>query len=359
MLKKIFNQLAWKRFFYAGLPDQTISEDSRRVFMINLFSLVGVVFTLPLGVSSLIEGSWLLGLALVAIAAIYTFNHLYLRKTQNHLYSGGVIIYPLYCLMLGLVYFGGVGGTGPLWIYCVPAVAFFINGLQKGLIEVTIFTFAVIVLMFLPVTISGHFEYSDDYKLRVIFSFLVVTFLSGIYEYSMYIYNSALIKTSEQLIHAAETDSLTGLLNRRGLQTYLNAQEEKGAASLHLLLLDIDHFKAVNDTHGHDVGDLVLQELARMIRSVKECQQGACRWGGEEFLVLLPDMTTSEVYQTAERLRQFVSEQEFFTDKDIFTITISIGLAAVGELTFNEAIKQADLALYQAKDAGRNRSFWA
>lgn len=149
------------------------------------------------------------------------------------------------------------------------------------------------------------------------------------------------------------TDPLTGLDNRRGLDialTLWQAEQRPFAA----VVLDVDHFKKVNDTHGHDAGDLVLQQLAQMMRSCSRDQDVLCRLGGEEFLILLPDVSPTAAAQVAQRLRQLVERTAI---EPVGHITISLGVAQwpvqVGDAA--QVLKAADHALYQAKQTGRNR----
>lgn len=144
---------AWLTSFYVGATDDVFSEDIRRVFIINLFASVGVLFTFPLGIESLIEGKAVLGSVLLFIAFLYAINHIYLRRTHNHSLSGNFVIYPLFVLMIYLVYTGGVNGTGHVWIFCVPAVSLFLHGMKRGMIELGVFTFALIITMFLRIAI--------------------------------------------------------------------------------------------------------------------------------------------------------------------------------------------------------------
>ena len=163
-------------------------------------------------------------------------------------------------------------------------------------------------------------------------------------------------------LELAVTDQLTGLHNRRYLATHLDKLVDKSVGRgqpVSLLIMDIDFFKAVNDTHGHDVGDEVLKEFARRLQSNVRGIDLACRYGGEEFVVVMPDTDQSFAYMVAERLRQEVAEQPFDvnTEEGRLNVTISIGI------TTNEAtaigaqamLKAADQALYQAKRDGRNR----
>lgn len=149
----------------------------------------------------------------------------------------------------------------------------------------------------------------------------------------------------------AETDPLTGLWNRRGAERQM-AQAKAG----HLLLLDIDLFKAVNDTYGHDVGDEVLVEIARKLEALLRPDDMIARFGGEEFVIFIstPDRLADEV---AERLRKGIAERE---NPGGGGQTVSIGIAEhTGGPDFSNALTQADHALYRAKQQGRNQViFW-
>ncbi len=152
---------------------------------------------------------------------------------------------------------------------------------------------------------------------------------------------------------ASLTDPLTGLLNRRGLQQTLDSWQQQGLAFA-LILLDVDHFKRVNDTHGHDLGDQVLVFLAQKMRECARSSDQLCRSGGEEFVILLPAAAVEEALQVAERLRQSVAAALSPTGE---AITLSAGVAGwqVGREDARNLLRRADEALYRAKGEGRNR----
>tara|TARA_R110001606_G_scaffold306118_3_gene453326 strand:- start:3496 stop:4593 length:1098 start_codon:yes stop_codon:yes gene_type:complete len=348
------NKASWLTFFYVGNTDDVFSENIRRVFIINLFASVGILFTLPLGIVSLIEEKTVLGSALILIAFLYAMNHIYLRRTHNHGLSGNFVIYPLYALMIYLVYTGGVKGTGHVWIYCIPAVSLFLNGMKRGLIELSFFTLALIITMFFTDSHFAEFGYDPELKTRIIFSFIVVVFLSGIYEYSMSRFNQELKETSAKLKLVAYIDALTELLNRRGM---LQRLEASSYTSFHLLLADVDFFKSINDEYGHDAGDYALSQLAKIIQVSLPEGGLASRWGGEEFLIAVCDCSESEAFSLAESIRQDVEDYEFEYLDQKFRMTLSFGVATMNESTsLREAITLADSRLYSAKRAGRNRT---
>ena len=159
----------------------------------------------------------------------------------------------------------------------------------------------------------------------------------------------------------AVTDELTGLYNRRYFDRHLNvmlgkAQEQ--ARDMALMILDIDHFKAVNDGHGHDVGDAVLREFsARLKRNIRGVDL-ACRFGGEEFVVLMPDTDTAQAEAVAERVRQAMAEKMFEVGPGrplAVTVSVGVSLNESRADTPESLIKRADVALYRAKREGRNR----
>ncbi len=165
-------------------------------------------------------------------------------------------------------------------------------------------------------------------------------------------------------LEMAVTDQLTGLYNRRYLASHLSAMFDRAfwtGRPLSILIMDLDHFKSINDTHGHDAGDRVLQEFAERIKASVRGIDLACRYGGEEFLVAMPDTDKRFASLVAERLRQEVEAQEVELNggRDILKVTVSIGIACSEDGpkddTAQKLIKRADEALYEAKKSGRNK----
>ena len=175
-------------------------------------------------------------------------------------------------------------------------------------------------------------------------------------------YNDRLRASVQHTIELAVTDALTGLNNRRYLDNHLAVLFKRSlirGRPLSVLITDIDRFKAVNDTYGHDAGDQVLKEFASRIRSTVRGADLACRYGGEEFVVVMPDTPGEVAASIAERLRMAV-ETVPFTLRDsaqVLNVTASFGISSrIGTVeTADQLIKQADLALYAAKNTGRNR----
>ncbi|MBZ0103825.1 MAG: GGDEF domain-containing protein [Thermoanaerobaculia bacterium] len=161
-----------------------------------------------------------------------------------------------------------------------------------------------------------------------------------------------------QLAEAARTDSLTGLANRRALLERFEAERRRSARSeapIALVMADIDHFKRVNDEHGHAAGDRVLQEIAATLRGALRAQDTVARWGGEEFLLLLPETDLEGALVAAEAARTRIEETPVRVGEQLLPVTLSFGAAQhAPQATVDETLAAADRALYRAKKSGRN-----
>jgi diguanylate cyclase (GGDEF)-like protein/PAS domain S-box-containing protein len=168
---------------------------------------------------------------------------------------------------------------------------------------------------------------------------------------------SARKETEQRLSQEAYSDPLTGLANRRGFEFAIKqslATRAVGATDC-LALFDIDHFKRVNDEHGHDVGDAVLHMLGRLMQSSVRACDTVARMGGEEFAVHLPNCSMSEALAICERIRVDTAKQTVMAGKSVVRVTISGGVTLFDHDHLPRALKQADQALYVAKRGGRDQ----
>ena len=173
------------------------------------------------------------------------------------------------------------------------------------------------------------------------------------------------LRLREALRGLSIRDSLTGLYNRRYLEETLERELrrlERNHTTLCLLVFDVDHFKTFNDTFGHDAGDVVLKKLADLLKQNSRSSDIACRYGGEEFIVVLPDTTEAIALQRATSLHEQLQLLDVtYHEQSLGDITVSIGIAVAPEQgsTLEVLIRHADLALYQAKQTGRNKTVLA
>lgn len=171
-------------------------------------------------------------------------------------------------------------------------------------------------------------------------------------------------RSQEELEHTARLDYLTGIFNRRAIEdlaTRAISGSRRHGIPLAILLVDVDHFKHINDQHGHEAGDQALVESVRRMRELMRSEDLVGRQGGEEFVVVLPDIDLGNAHAAAERMRRSFSDQPMRVlvgHRSVeIAVTVSIGVAALeaSDLQFSHLLRRADRAMYAAKAAGRNR----
>lgn len=202
----------------------------------------------------------------------------------------------------------------------------------------------------IPVDISRQAYYETQFYVPL------VLFSAQLLVMTLFIFSSQLINMKAEYKRLATKDSLTELENRNSAYNLIENQVALAVRNKNncaLLMVDIDHFKAVNDIHGHMQGDIAIQLVAEELKHCTRNYDVCCRFGGEEFLIFLPNTELDRAHEVAERLREKIAE---LSKPMIFgPLTVSIGLCNyVFELSIDANIANADKALYQSKDAGRN-----
>lgn len=213
---------------------------------------------------------------------------------------------------------------------------------------------------------KNHPEYfdlkHDTLRALVLLTTLIWFSILGSHQYHLRVKLAKSLNELKQLniklVELATTDELTGLYNRREMLRRLNEEYRKSkryGTTLSVVMADIDHFKSVNDTFGHEMGDLVLKRVAHMLKATIRDVDCVGRFGGEEFLVLLPNTSLEGASVWAERARKDLERYEF-NELSGRKITLSLGVAELkhGE-DLSSLLRRADEALYLAKDKGRNR----
>lgn len=167
-----------------------------------------------------------------------------------------------------------------------------------------------------------------------------------------------LLRTREALREQATHDGLTGLLNRNSILEKLDEELSRAARAgtpVSVLMADLDRFKSINDTHGHLVGDAVLREAARRLKSAARRYDSVGRYGGEEFLIVLPGCDASHAATQAERIREAIGATPLLAPAQPIPVTVSVGVSCSSHCAPESLVREADEALYEAKGEGRNR----
>jgi diguanylate cyclase (GGDEF)-like protein len=250
-------------------------------------------------------------------------------------------------------------GSAVIWLFAYPPVVFYICESRVGVIACGA-GLAGLMLLFSPIgDVLFESPYSPSFRLSmiVVLAFEMVT--CYILDQSRRRSKLGLLKLAAEFEHAAKHDALTGLANRREALHQLENEYERYLRNdrpFSVLLMDIDLFKNVNDSYGHQAGDQLIKLVAQTL--VKQCRKvdTLARWGGEEYLVLLPEAGPEEAWQTAERIRKSIAAATVKTNQHTLSATVSVGVATLtnGE-TIDRLLQRADEALYQAKRLGRNR----
>ncbi len=338
------------------------SENDRHAFVLSLFSIVGLSITLAMAIVAIIGQRYPIGFTLLFASLAFLVGFISQRKTKSIKLASFITASSLYALMIYLVYSGGIENTGPIWMFIVPSVSLFIRGLKQGMIDIAVFLLIYSTIMFIPEAPIYNESYTAEFKVRLTLSFLTVTFLSACYEYSReksIQHMQALGREYQQL---ALHDHLTQLPNRRSALQKLEFERPssiRNNSNLSIILCDVDHFKSINDRFGHDGGDHVLVELSKLFTDLIRAQDMVARWGGEEFLFILPSTKLQSAIKVSQKIHDQLKEINFCFDGKETKITVSMGIAELeNDFNIDQAINKADQRLYQAKENGRNQTCW-
>ena len=262
--------------------------------------------------------------------------------------------------MFLLCFQGAPDGSSLFWFLLLPPLLMFCVGLLPGTILFLGFYLLLMVLLLTPLDSLLAHDISKPLRWRLLASMLGIFIFSWLAEYIRTQMRNALIQSVKMLEHSALTDPLTSLGNRRDFQNYFTvnqAQLKRSSRMFSIATVDLDFFKQVNDSFGHAVGDQVLCHVGSLLAAYLRASDRIFRWGGEEFVILMPDTKAADAFSIMERLRHEVEITPFITeDGQLINMTISIGLHS-GALSDNvdSLITEADTQLYLAKRSGRNQ----
>lgn len=310
-------------------------------------------------------------LIIYVISTIILLFLLYFLFRTRHTTTGFYGLVYLICLncLIGNTVIGWRSGIYILFLLIIPIILYnpTIQKTHKmimGVLFALVF-FATMILSFVvaPMLRFTLFQLQIVNSINVIVTFVV---LAGVSYLEIRNSNKVAIRLTEvnnKLAYHASRDSLTNLLNRRTMNQYIQMEyvrSKRSGKTFGLIMADVDDFKRVNDTYGHAAGDLVLSELAGLLSATLRKQDSISRWGGEEFLMLLPETDFEGVQTAAEKVRDLIAHSSMpFQGHDI-QITLSIGgVVCEREANWDDCIKIADRALYYGKAHGKNLAVFA
>lgn len=302
--------------------------------------LLGVIGFLPFTIFRYIDEDYLLAFIESCLAIFVLGLFVYVWRTRR--FAGpGILLCSLYLFSAVTV----IHIKGPILIYWFypPALATFCVLNHR--------TAAVLNLLAALLILPAIYTKLDTQEVITIY---VTIALLSVFSYTFTIITQ---KQRVQLSQLAERDALTGTLNRRALDENMlmsiNRLGRNSSKKTSLIILDLDHFKAINDTYGHSTGDQILIRIAELIRSSIRMSDRLFRYGGEEFVIIAENSSSENARKLAENIREKVEQSNLFSKR---SITISLGVSQLNkDLSADQWLSNADEALYEAKRSGRNK----
>ncbi len=367
-------------FASSGLPKNYDIEVLRKIVLSNLMIFLGSVFITLLSMLAFFQRYYLLGVVDLFFLSFIICLFFYLRKTKNlHLTSHlGTLVLGLFFAFLTAS--GSGNNTAVLWSLTFPMITIFLLGISRGTpISALLLIFTVMVFYL------GHYvEYLPVYKidlaLRFVPVYVIIHLLSLVMEKVRKIVQNRIEQTNADLESANQEkesliqklsvtmaevkrlsiiDPLTGLHNRRHFEAEAAKEIKRAERSnlpLSIIMMDIDHFKKINDQYGHVCGDQVLTKIAAVSLHALRSTDLHGRYGGEEFVFFLPETHLSGARELAERLRKAFADLTFEKTGRSFSVTASFGIyeRKGKEHSLETFLERCDHALYEAKKRGRN-----
>lgn len=249
-------------------------------------------------------------------------------------------------------------GTNHLWLYVLPIVGTLVVRLPYTLIYNFTLVALLVVLFYSPAYEEAQLRYSEEFRRIYPLTMLFVVVCNYAAVFAQHRTYRALLAISETFRNSSYTDPLTGTYNRRAMRSQLGGLEEDGQG-LSFAMLDLDRFKVVNDTYGHEIGDRALRHVVNIVKERIPPSALLYRWGGEEFLLVLKSSHVKALAETLEHIRCDIEQTPLQLTGEgnaSLTITVSIGAFCPQEaVTLGKCVAIADQRLYAAKQAGRNR----
>jgi len=319
----------------ADLPDE---RDRITGYLPLILSGSGALGVAPFAVMRWMSGDWIIALIDTIIVTGFAFLGIYVYKTRKVRAASIAIALLAVAGTLITVYVRGIGQV--YWAYPALMTSFYLLKPREAIVLTLTMTAFI-----LPQLVQTMAPFRSS---TVAITILVTT----AFAYAFSVINN---RQQQQLVNLATKDPLTGAGNRRALDQKLSeiiASYRRYGLPASLILIDLDHFKKVNDAHGHAVGDQILRRITEILNLRIRLTDSLFRIGGEEFVVVVDDQNVESASRLAEQLRTLVEVNELVPDR---AVTISLGVAELrGGESYESWMRRADKALYEAKSAGRN-----
>lgn len=330
-----------------------LNPDFRRINMlyytiIMMFLIFSLLTTLNLTVFSYFKIAILDFIGVIVSAFLY---YLLRFKSKVELCSWLVVLI-IAALLSWFIYMSGGENYAILWIMVLPPISYFLLGVRYGTVICLASYSIFIAIIYYHISLTDTEEINLSALFNAIEVMLISLFVLRYYEKSRTEALRLLEIQNQELERLSTTDALTGLNNRKKIDDILSAELSKASQNqpLSIMLCDIDHFKHINDTYGHLYGDKVLINIANLFKGLL-CNYLIGRWGGEEFLVVLPNTTQEKAIELTKGIQKKLNEQPIGSLK----VTLSCGIStAFSNVSLDAILLEADEALYKAKNSGRN-----
>ena len=367
MKKRILNYL------YSGHLFCTDEEPIKHKFVfLNSVMSVTILITFVMGIYRYLHDNEVVSTIDFSFALLAALLLLMLRRDKSHIEAiATALLAAAFLLFLTLLLYASVQSTRLSVFFLLVASAFYLKGIRIGNYWLIAVMLCIGIVHFSGFAYTGYSNLDIFATYIYLFSFYIILRLyesvKASQTHSLIELNNnleelvnqrteELYREKELLRIASITDPLTRLYNRNKMDEVFADEERRSTQEgndFSIILVDLDHFKRVNDTYGHNVGDLFLKEIAELLGNAFRESDTIGRWGGEEFLIFLPNTHLNEAMERAERLREIVARHPF---SHIGSQSASLGVATLksGE-TLKSLIHRADSALYEAKKNGRNR----
>lgn len=322
----------------------------RRIVILNSFFIIGMIaFASFATINILLTQDYLVSILDLILFVIFLFLYIDLNKNKNLQRSSVIGTFMIALFMLAFAYLNHNTGFGLIWTIFVPIFGVALFGSRDGMY----ISFVYYLLLFSLLYYGLHYWEDSSWDLL---SFLRLVFASIVLLWVLYVTESSFEEVSIVLERMTYTDALTKLYNRRKIDEIMEKkcyEYKRYGTKLSIAILDIDDFKEINDTYGHDVGDEVLSELSNILKQHSRKSDIIARWGGEEFMFIMQNTRKENALESMEKLRKVIEKHSF---AKIGHITCSIGVCEIGNdiSSANQLFSCADQALYTSKHNGKN-----